>query len=90
MTSLDMTLSQAQEEGSSAGFGGFHDPFDIFSQVFGGSGGGGGGGSIFEELFGGGSSRRRSGPVDGSDLRYDLEIEFEDAVYGADKKNQNP
>ena len=63
------------------GSGGFHDPNDIFSQVF----GGGGGGSIFEELFGnfgGGSSRRQNGPVEGSDLRYDLEINFEDAVYG--------
>ncbi len=62
------------------GGGGFHDPFDIFSQVF----GGGGGGSIFEDLFGGGG--RRNGTRDGSDLRYDLEIEFEDAIFGADKK----
>ena len=30
--------------------GGFHDPFDIFREVFGGAGGG----SIFENLFGGG------------------------------------
>lgn len=75
--------------GRGGGGGGFHDPFDIFSQVF--SGGGGGGGSIFEELFGmGGGSRTRSGPVDGSDLRYDLEIEFEDAVYGADKQIRVP
>ena len=69
------------------GGGGFHDPFDIFSQVFGG-GGGGGGGSIFEEFFGGGgsSSGRRSSARDGADLRYDLEINFEDAVYGGDKR----
>ncbi len=68
--------------GNGGGFGGFNDPFDIFSQVFGGSGG-----SIFEDLFGGGSSRRSSGGrQDGSDLRYELEIDFEDAVYGADKK----
>ena len=32
--------------------GGFHDPFDIFREVF----GGGGGGSIFEEFFGGGGA----------------------------------
>src|ERR1700719_2546942 len=32
--------------------GGFHDPADIFREVF----GGGGGGSIFEDLFGGGRS----------------------------------
>jgi molecular chaperone DnaJ len=65
------------------GMGGFHDPFDIFSQVF----GGGGGGSIFEEFFGGGGrSTSRSSSRDGADLRYDLEIDFEDAVYGGDKK----
>ena len=67
------------------GMGGFHDPFDIFSQVF---GGGGGGGSIFEEFFGGGTRRggSSSSARDGADLRYDLEIDFEDAVYGGDKK----
>ncbi len=67
------------------GFGGFHDPFDIFSEVF---GGGGGGGSIFEDLFGMGDGRRRShtGPQQGADLRYDLEIDFEDAVLGIDKE----
>ena len=69
--------------GAGGGMGGFHDPFDIFSSVF-----GGGGGSIFEEFFGGGSSRStdRSAARDGADLRYDLEIDFEDAVYGSDKK----
>ncbi|OGV38692.1 MAG: molecular chaperone DnaJ [Lentisphaerae bacterium GWF2_45_14] len=71
--------------------GGFHDPFDIFSQVFGNGGGGGGGGSIFDDLFGGGHSRRSASSArDGSDLRYDLEIDFEDAVYGADKKINIP
>ena len=33
------------------GGGGFHDPFDIFREVFSGAGGGGG---IFESFFGGG------------------------------------
>ncbi|MDR0932985.1 MAG: molecular chaperone DnaJ [Victivallales bacterium] len=58
---------------------------DIFSQFF---GGGGGGGFSFEDLFGGGSSRRRNpnGPLRGNDLRYDLEIDFEDAVYGTEKQ----
>ncbi len=61
---------------------------DIFSQFF---GGGGGGGFSFEDLFGGGGGggrRRRdpNGPVRGNDLRYDLEIDFEDAVYGAEKR----
>src|SRR6187549_3909295 len=31
--------------------GGFHDPFDIFREVFGGAGGGAG--DIFESIFGG-------------------------------------
>src|SRR5215471_10308580 len=55
--------------------GGFHDPFEIFREVF----GGGGGGSIFDDLFGGGQ-RDPTGPQRGADLRYDLEISFEEAV----------
>lgn len=75
--------SRGPSGGGMGGFGGFHDPFDIFSSVF----GGGGGGSIFEEFFGGGSRRTsRSTARDGADLRYDLEIDFEDAVFGGDKK----
>jgi molecular chaperone DnaJ len=62
--------------------GGFHDPFDIFREVFGGGGGGGGAG-IFEEFFGGGS---RDGGRDGADLRYDLEITLEDAAKGVEKE----
>lgn len=64
--------------GSRAG-GGFHDPFDIFREVF---SQGGGGGGIFDEMFGGG---RESGH-DGSDLRYDLEITLEEAARGAEKE----
>lgn len=69
------------------GRGGFHDPMDIFSQVFGG-GGGGGGGSMFDDLFGGGGGRRRdtSGKKRGSDLRYDLEITLEEAAEGVEKE----
>lgn len=60
-----------------------HDPFDMFREVF---GGGGGGGSIFEDLFGGGGARRDpNAPQKGSDLRYDLEISFEEAALGAEK-----
>jgi DnaJ-class molecular chaperone len=36
--------------------GGFHDPFDIFREVFGQQQGGGGGG-IFDEMFGGSGGR---------------------------------
>ena len=66
------------------GGGGFHDPFDIFREVFGQQGGGGGGG-IFEEMFGGGGSRGGGGQ-DGSDLRYDLEITLEEAAKGAERE----
>lgn len=66
--------------GFGGGGGGFHDPFDLFREVFGSSGGGGG---IFEQFFGGG--RGDSGGR-GSDLRYDLTITLEEAVAGADKE----
>jgi len=58
--------------------GGFHDPFDIFREVFGGS-------SIFEDFFGGGRSDP-SQPQRGDDLRYDLEIAFEEAAHGCEKE----
>ncbi len=40
---------------------------------------------IFEEFFGSGRRRRRGGPRRGADLRYDLSIDFEEAIFGADK-----
>src|SRR5437660_33302 len=63
---------------SGFGRGGFHDPFEIFREVF-------GGGNIFEDLFGGarqdpGQSHR------GDDLRYDMEISFEEAAHGCEKE----
>lgn len=75
-------------EGGAAGHrgaagGGFHDPFDIFRDVFGQQGGGGGG--IFDEMFGGGGARRGGGR-DGDDLRYDLEITLEEAAQGVEKE----
>lgn len=68
--------------GGGMGGGGFHDPFDIFREVFGQQGGRGGGG-IFEEMFGGGGG---GGGRDGADLRYDLEITLEDAARGVEKE----
>ncbi len=63
--------------------GGFHDPFDIFREVFGGAGGIGGG--IFETFFGGmtgqGEDRQR-----GADLRYDMQITLEEAAFGAENE----
>ena len=64
------------------GGGGFHDPFDIFREVFGG--GGGGGSSIFENLFGGGQDP--NAPQRGDDLRYDLQITLEEAALGCEKE----
>src|SRR6266581_7597840 len=62
----------------SFGRGGFHDPFEIFREVF-------GGGSIFEDLFGGGRPDP-SQPQHGDDLRYDMEITFEEAAHGCEKE----
>ena len=54
-----------------------HDPFDIFREVF-------GGGSILDELFGGGRNDPNA-PQRGDDLRFDLEITFEEAANGCEK-----
>ena len=66
-------------QGGGFGRGGFHDPFDIFREVFGGAGGG-----IFETFFGG------AGPQEdrqrGSDLRYDMQIKLEEAAFGVEKE----
>jgi molecular chaperone DnaJ len=60
--------------GFSSGFSGGFPGFDeIFEEIFGGLGG-----------FGRNSRRRRQGPVAGRDLRYDLTIDFEQAIFGAE------
>src|SRR6478735_645531 len=64
------------------GGGGFHDPFEIFREVF---GGGGFGGGIFETFFGGSPGARSDDRRRGSDLRYDMEIKLEEAAFGAEK-----
>jgi len=53
---------------------------DIFGDLFGSSGFGS---SIFDMFFGG---EGRRGSRRGNDLRYDLEISFEDAVFGVEKE----
>jgi molecular chaperone DnaJ len=58
--------------------GGFHDPTDIFREVFGNS-------SIFEDLFGGGE-RRSGGARRGDDLRFDMELTFMEAAQGCEKE----
>jgi len=73
----------ARGAGGMSGAGGFHDPFDIFREVF----NQGGGGGIFEEMFGGGGGGRgRDGGRDGADLRYDLEITLEEAARGEERE----
>ena len=47
---------------------------DIFESFFGGAGPGGGG------------RQRRSGPMQGDDLRFDLELEFNTALFGGERK----
>lgn len=72
-------------QGSGAGGprgGGFHDPFDLFREVFGGAGGGG----IFDHIFGTGTSHDGSGRQRGSDLRFDLQITLEEAASGVEKE----
>jgi len=63
--------------GGGAGFDAsvFHDFQDIFGDFFG-----------FGDLFGGGGSRRRSRAQRGADLREDLTLEFEEAVFGTETK----
>jgi molecular chaperone DnaJ len=65
-------------QGGASG-GGFHDPADIFEQVFGGRGG-----SIFDELFGGGGGGR-GGARRGSHLRVDVTLTFEEMAKGTRK-----
>ncbi len=75
-------FGHAGVDGSAAGASGF--------------GGFGGLGDIFEEFFGGaggartGRSSRTRGPLRGEDLRVDLSIVFDEAVFGVEKEIQVP
>ncbi|WP_326828357.1 molecular chaperone DnaJ [Tissierella pigra] len=62
-----------QAGGYGEGFGGFGD---IFEDIF--------------DMFGGGFSRgsRRNGPTRGNDLRYDLNLEFKESIFGTEKEIQ--
>ena len=60
------------------GRGGFHDPFEVFREVFGSA-------SFFEDFFSGGRSDP-SQPQRGDDLRYDLELTFEEAAHGCERE----
>lgn len=63
-----------QAGGYGGSYGGFGDIFDDIFDIFGGAG------------FSRGS--RRNGPVSGSDLRYNLKLEFKEAVFGVEKEIQ--
>ena len=69
---------------NTGGAGGFSpDAFADFSDILGDFFG-------FGDLFGGGSGRRRSRAQRGEDVRYDLEIAFEEAVFGMSAEIQVP
>ncbi len=82
--------------GGGGGFGGggfegidLEEALRTFMGAFGGGGGGGArGGSIFDDFFGGGASARgggRQAANRGNDLRFDLEIDFEEGVFGSQR-----
>ncbi|MBP7830969.1 MAG: molecular chaperone DnaJ [Kiritimatiellae bacterium] len=69
--------------GGGFGFGGIdlEEALRTFMGAF------GGGGSIFDNFFGGGRGRAEAGGAErGNDLRFDLEIDFEEAVLGSERE----
>jgi molecular chaperone DnaJ len=69
--------------GGGAG-GGFHDPFDLFREAF----GGGGMEDLLGQFFGGGARRDPNAPQRGANLEVELEIDFEDAAHGCEREIQ--
>jgi molecular chaperone DnaJ len=67
--------AQGGSGNAGAGYGGFSGFGDIFEEFFGG--------------FAGGRPAQR-GPARGNDLRYDLEITFQEAVFGVEKEIEVP
>ncbi len=57
---------------------------DILGSIF------GEGGGFFDDFLGGGRRRSRTGPQQGADLRFDLEIDLEEAVYGSKREITYP
>lgn len=68
--------------GGYGGFGGI-DLEEALRTFMGASGGGS---SIFDDFFGGAGRASGSGRSRGADLRYDLEIDFEEAVLGSERE----
>ncbi len=70
-------------EGMGSGAHDFSSVFRDFEDIFGDFSG------IFDSFFGGGTRRRsssRSNRMRGADLRFDLEIDFQEAVFGTTKE----
>jgi molecular chaperone DnaJ len=60
---------------------------DILGSLF------GGGGGMFDDFFGGGGGgrrRSRTGPQRGNDLRFNLEIDLEEAAFGSEREVSLP
>ena len=90
-------LSDSERRAQYDQFG--HAAFDASqgggSGGYGGAGGAGfeGFGDIFDMFFGGGGGfdgRRQNGPEKGADLRYDMDISFEEAAFGVEKEVELP
>ncbi|OAE32060.1 hypothetical protein AXG93_2278s1400 [Marchantia polymorpha subsp. ruderalis] len=72
--SLYDRYGEAGLKGAGAGAADFNNPFDLFETFFGSMGG-----------MGGNARAQRSRPTQGDDERYDLLLDFRDAVFGTDK-----
>lgn len=91
------SFEQAKQRGGAGGFEGFRD-WAAYAEAMKNNGGGfsAGGfdfgdlgdiGDIFGDLFGMGRSRSgRSSTKRGKDLRYEMEISFQEAIFGAEKE----
>ncbi len=77
-------FGHAAFEGAGAAGGGAGGPFG------GGFGGFEGFDDIFDMFFGGAQGRRPTGPRQGDDLRYDLELDFVDAALGIETEIEVP
>ncbi len=64
-----------------AGAGGFGGGGANFSDIF---------GDVFGDIFSGGGGGRSRGPARGSDLRYNLDVDLDEAVKGSDVKIRIP
>lgn len=60
-----------------SGTGGFHADFSGFEDIF---------GDIFGAFFGGAAGGRSARGRNGADLRYDLQVTFEEAAFGCEKE----